>query len=177
MYKIITVQADPHTGVFPDTELQRLSAEYNILSCREHFYIHQQTPTMVLLIEYRPLKNKPVPILSSSHKKDSGRNLEDDAKLEGLSAKDKALFEHLRSWRKQTAIEKGISVINILHNHHLLEIVRRKPTTKTGLQSISGIGKVKADKYAAAILAMIHQTPEATTAVSMATETEAANET
>jgi superfamily II DNA helicase RecQ len=170
MYKVLTIQADPHTGVFSDTELQRLSRDYQILSCREHFYVHQHTPTMVLLIEYRTFKNNPKPKLSTPRKKISGRRLEDDSELNVLPAKDQALYEHLRAWRKQVAIEQGISVINILHNAHLLEIVRRKPTTKTGLQSISGIGKVKADKYAAAILAILHQTPEATITASMMTE-------
>ena len=49
--------------------------------------------------------------------------------------------------------------MNILHNVHLEDIVRLKPKTKQGLRKISGIGQVKSERYAADILALVHQTP------------------
>ena len=41
------------------------------------------------------------------------------------------------------------------------ERVRKKPKSLTNLKQISGIGEVKAQKYRAEILALIHKTPAA----------------
>ena len=69
-----------------------------------------------------------------------------------LSAKDAALFERLRDWRRQTALEHDVPAYVIFHDATLREIALRKPADLAELGTISGIGAKKLESYGASLM-------------------------
>ena len=151
MLKVVTIQADPETGIMDDSELQALSEEYHIISWKQDFYFYQNVPQMVVFVEYRAKKSPKMQYF--------GKQTKQEVKKSELSERDKKLLLALKKWRNDLAKKTAVPPMNILHNAHLEGIVRLKPKTKQGLQKISGIGQVKSERYAADILALVHQTP------------------
>ena len=72
-----------------------------------------------------------------------------------LSAQDAALFERLRDWRRQTALEHDVPAYVILHDATLREIAQRKPADLAALGSISGVGAKKLESYGTRLLALL----------------------
>jgi len=65
------------------------------------------------------------------------------------------LFIALRTWRRETANEKGIPAYVILHDATLREIAARKPATLAELGEISGLGAKKLEAYGEAVLGVV----------------------
>lgn len=72
-----------------------------------------------------------------------------------LSPQDAALFERLRGWRRQTALEHDVPAYVILHDATLREIAQRRPGDLDALGSIPGMGAKKLESHGAAILALL----------------------
>ncbi len=66
----------------------------------------------------------------------------------GLSEADQELYEGLRELRGDLADEEGVPAYIVFNNQSLLEMVEEKPTSYGDFLEISGVGRVKADKYA-----------------------------
>lgn len=79
------------------------------------------------------------------HKK---AELKDDAATQ-------ALFDRLKAWRKKFAEEENVPPYFIFNDKTLVEIANQKPSTRSGLLSISGIGELKAKKFGDDILRII----------------------
>lgn len=79
------------------------------------------------------------------HKK---ADLQDDAQTQ-------ALFDRLKAWRKKFAEEENVPPYFIFNDKTLVEIANQKPSTRSGLLSISGIGEQKAKKFGDDILRII----------------------
>lgn len=69
-----------------------------------------------------------------------------------LEETDDEMFEALRDWRRTKAREENLPPYCVLGDKCLLEIARVKPQSEDELQSVSGIGPSKLEKYGAAIL-------------------------
>ena len=151
MLKVITLQADPETGVFDDSELKALSEQYHVISWKQDFYFYQNVPQMVVFVEYRAKKPPKTQYF--------GKQSKEEKKKAELSERDQKLLVALKKWRNDIAKQTSVPPMTILHNAHLEAIVRLKPSSKQGLRKISGIGQVKSERYAADILALVHQTP------------------
>jgi ATP-dependent DNA helicase RecQ len=67
---------------------------------------------------------------------------------------DAALFEQLRSWRRERAAAAGVPPYVILGDRVLRDIAGRVPTTENDLLSISGIGDAKLAAFGREILAI-----------------------
>ncbi len=78
-----------------------------------------------------------------------------DAALEGLSAKDQALFEALREWRLDKAREQGVPAYVILHDRTLRLLAALRPEDDHGLADISGLGQAKRERYGDELLELI----------------------
>jgi ATP-dependent DNA helicase RecQ len=73
-----------------------------------------------------------------------------------LSAQDAALFERLRDWRRQTALEHDVPAYVIFHDATLREIALRKPVDLAELGGIAGIGARKLEAYGTSILQVVN---------------------
>jgi len=71
------------------------------------------------------------------------------------STSDRALFEQLRELRLDIANEQKVPAFVILHDSSLADMCTRRPKTIDDLLKVSGIGRVKADKYGARFLQVI----------------------
>jgi DNA helicase-2/ATP-dependent DNA helicase PcrA len=68
---------------------------------------------------------------------------------------DEELFELLRTWRKEQAEAQSVPAFVVFSDATLEALAEVRPTDRRGLQSISGIGKSKLDKYADELLEII----------------------
>jgi len=71
---------------------------------------------------------------------------------EVLNEEDFSVFTKLRETRRKLAEQESVPVYAILTNEQLAEIARRRPSSKTGLLEIEGLGEAKAGKYGAVML-------------------------
>jgi hypothetical protein len=65
------------------------------------------------------------------------------------------LFEALRQWRAEKAIEQQVAHYQILHQKTLVQIAVHLPDTLAALKTIKGIGKRLAAKYGAELTALV----------------------
>ena len=69
-----------------------------------------------------------------------------------LDAAGEALLSRLQAWRKAVCAADGVPAYRVLGNRGLEEVARLRPRTRGALAAVHGIGPVKLDKYADAIL-------------------------
>ena len=83
---------------------------------------------------------------------------------ETSAVKTKELFEKLRVLRAIYAKDMGVPAYVIFSDASLKDMEQKKPTTMQGFSKISGVGKAKLEKYAAAFIKIItkHQDGNAT---------------
>ena len=96
---------------------------------------------MLRAIEVRPARSR-----KSRFAPSSGAGVHDD---------EDPLFLALRSWRRETANEKGVPAYVILHDATLREIAARRPATLAELGEISGLGTKKLEAYGEAVLEVV----------------------
>jgi DNA helicase-2/ATP-dependent DNA helicase PcrA len=78
-------------------------------------------------------------------------------RAKSLDAEATRTFEALRAWRLDRAREDAVPPYVVFHDSTLVEIATRRPTTRTGLASIGGVGPTKLDRYAGQVLAVIER--------------------
>jgi ATP-dependent DNA helicase RecQ len=76
-----------------------------------------------------------------------------------LPAAAVSLFENLRHWRSQTAVEQGVPAYVILHDRTLRELAAIRPQNLAELRNIAGIGEAKATRYGGALLERLMEVP------------------
>jgi ATP-dependent DNA helicase RecQ len=77
-------------------------------------------------------------------------------KLEIVSSNyDRALFDKLRSLRKEIADENHIPAYIVFNDKTLRELSAHKPQTKEQMLEINGVGEVKFEKYGEAFLMLL----------------------
>ena len=79
--------------------------------------------------------------------------VESDA--EPLTDGEARLFEALRQLRLQLAGQQNVPPYVIFHNAALVDMARKKPADATALSRVSGVGRVKLERYGAAFLERI----------------------
>jgi ATP-dependent DNA helicase RecQ len=80
------------------------------------------------------------------------------AERAGVTALDErghALFERLKSWRRDEAHRQGVPAYVILHDATLAEIAHRKPASLVELALVGGIGAKKLERYGEALVALV----------------------
>ena len=89
----------------------------------------------------------------------AGRAPIDDARLPRSSLPpevvDPELFDRLRKLRKQIADREGVAAFIVFSDASLRQMVAKKPKTRSGLLAVSGVGKVKLERYGSEFLAAI----------------------
>ena len=75
---------------------------------------------------------------------------------------DEALFEALRSWRKETADAESVPAFVVFNDATLQLVAEQRPESEEALLRVSGIGRAKLEKYGEELLAVVAAHPEAT---------------
>jgi superfamily II DNA helicase RecQ len=72
-----------------------------------------------------------------------------------LEGADPTVFEALKSWRAATAKRSGVPAYVIFHDTTLAALAQTKPSDRSGLLAVPGLGPVKAERYGEAVLAVL----------------------
>jgi ATP-dependent DNA helicase RecQ len=74
---------------------------------------------------------------------------------------DPELFDVLRKLRKQIADREGVPAFVVFSDASLRQMVERKPKTESGLLAVSGVGRIKLERYGSDFLRAIREACEA----------------
>ena len=77
------------------------------------------------------------------------------ASASSVGAGSPKLLNALRSWRTSTAREHGVPAYVILHDATLEGIAAARPTTRSQLRAVPGIGDMKLERYGEALLGLV----------------------
>ena len=90
-----------------------------------------------------------------SKKSDLSKNKKPKSHVTLINKTDQTLFQALRSHRRSLAGEQKVAPFIIFHDATLLEMAEKKPTTITEFGRLTGVGKVKLERYGAGFLEVI----------------------
>ena len=142
--KIFTLRFSDSANGFDDTPIQEFTADKDVIEYTEHFFIHDKTPYLVVLLSYREF--------ARDEKQKVYRRSDPRLELDGL---EKEAYEALRAWRAAKAKQEGIPPYMIANNKQLAKIVRLKAGTKADLAKVSGIGDAKIQQHGEEILRVL----------------------
>lgn len=126
--KIFTLHFDKEMMDFNSNELNDFCANKKIISQKSQFFQVDNRPFWTVSVEYEDV-------------------VKFDKLEDNLDKVQKELFERLRIWRKNAAMQAGIPPYIIATNKQFAEIILRKITTKARLNDISGFGTKKVANY------------------------------
>jgi len=113
--KIITLRFNSAIESFDDTAVSDFIKDKDILSIKDHFFIKDEIPYLVIIIIYR---------MKSINSPGETRKQKEEAWREMLSDEDMPLFNSLRSWRAERAKSDGVSHYIICTNKQLATMVK-----------------------------------------------------
>ena len=142
--KIFTLRFSDSANGFDDSAIREFTADKEVIEYTEHFFIHDKTPYLVVLLSYREF--------ARDEKQKVYRR--SDPRLE-LDETEKEAYEALRAWRAAKAKQEGIPPYMIANNKQLAKIVRLKAGTKADLAKVSGIGDAKIQQHGEEILRVL----------------------
>jgi DNA helicase-2/ATP-dependent DNA helicase PcrA len=70
---------------------------------------------------------------------------------------DPEVYRALKTWRSATARDSGVPAFVIMHDTTLAAVAEAKPRDRRSLLALPGMGPVKAERYGAALLAVVEQ--------------------
>ncbi len=145
--KLLTLRYSPRLRAFDDEALTTLLSDKQLLSLREHFFVHGDVPHLLCLVSYQaaPTGTDPSP--------PPPRRQADP--LPDIPAENRGLLARLREWRSTQARDAGVPPYVVFTNKELYSLLQIRPASKTAMLQINGIGKSKADKYGDAVLRLL----------------------
>jgi len=161
LIRVITLRFSIAMDGFDDTPLTDFISDKSVVSLREHFFIRNETPYLVVVVIYDPVQEA-APINKTAGESGNRKKREESWRAL-LADKDMSLFDSLRSWRSERCKKEGIPPYVICNNKQLAHIVTSCPQSLSELMRIDGIGKSKADKYGQEILALLKNKNEQST--------------
>lgn len=140
--------------LFGDAEaeaaLNRFLAAHRVLSIDRHLVTSGSTSVWAVCISYEQGDEGATP--AGTSKKASRIDYR-----EHLSEQDFALFAKLRLLRKMLAERDGVPVYALFTNEQLATMAERRLQTLEELQSLSGVGPARVEKYGAAFLKLLQE--------------------
>ncbi len=161
LIRVITLRFSIAMDGFDDTPLTEFIKDKSVISLREHFFIRNETPYLVVVVVYDPVQEAaPANTIGGEN---GNRKKRDESWRMLLQDEDMPLFDSLRSWRSERCKKEGVPPYVICNNKQLAGVVKARPQSIAALMQIDGIGKAKADKYGQEILALLKDNNEKST--------------
>jgi len=142
--KVFTLRFSGSIQGFDDKPLRDFIADKEVIEFSEHFFTHENTPFLTILIAYRSIES----LESRRYVKQTDPRLEFD----GV---EKEAYDALRAWRAAAAKMEGIPVYMITNNKQLAKMIRLKPTSREALGGVEGVGEAKIAKYGDQVLEIL----------------------
>jgi len=177
-YRVIDLVYSPRRGRIDDEPLQRVLNGQRVLSVREHVYVHDGVPHLLLGVAYE-LARPDVPYAThadgDANRCDTtpsaappgsqgapeavdprparGRSREDWRQI----LRDEAwpLFETLRAWRAERARADGVPPYVLLTNAQLARVANERPASLKALGDVRGLGKGRLDRFGRELLELL----------------------
>lgn len=145
---VLTFRFHSDEGGFVTDKLDEMVASDEIISTADHLFFHDGLPYLTLVVCHR---ERPHNFIRSTQSREPSRK---DWRT-GLDPIEARLYDALRTWRAEEAKKEGVPHYLILNNRQMAEVASQQPTTLTALQTISGIGGSKVDKFGGAIIHLV----------------------
>jgi len=153
--KVVTLPFVQALGGFDQAPLEALARQAEILETAPAFFEYGGTPYWSLAVTCR-LRPAPGDPEYRSGKRSEGRPAPSPPAGRGdVADSDIGLFQALRSWRAETADQRGVPAYMILTNRQLADIARLKPPSLASLGTVPGIGPGRLQKHGKAILEIV----------------------
>ncbi len=145
---VLTLRFQPDVGGFATDKLDEMVASDEIISAADHLFFLDGLPYLTLVVCHR---ERPQNFIRSTQAREPSRK---DWRT-GLDPIEACLYDALRTWRAEEAKKEGVPHYLILNNRQMAEVASQQPTTLTALQTISGIGGSKVDKFGRDIVQLV----------------------
>ncbi|MFY9342886.1 MAG: HRDC domain-containing protein [Planctomycetota bacterium] len=164
---MLTLRFSPTLGRFDDAPLVALQQKVVLEGVREHLVQVGGEPMLLCVVSWQ---EKPTAAMGTaqpspcSEAAPAAQPAADEPRgparpvgelRNDLSDDDRILFETLRHWRRTKAHDEGVPSYVILTDRQLVELVRRRPNSRTGLHEIHGLGDKKIARHGQEILAIL----------------------
>ncbi|MGH9838256.1 MAG: HRDC domain-containing protein [Blastocatellia bacterium] len=150
--RIITVRFNSLLDGFDDAPLRDFIKDKEVISARDHFFIHQEKPYLAMVVHYAL---KPIVAEAVAAKPKPGRKQRDETWREYVAEDDVPLFNALRDWRLARSKRDGLPPYVIRTNRMLGAMIVARPQSLAALGEIEGFGKAKLENYGAELLAIL----------------------
>ena len=149
--KVFTFRFSENAGGFDDEPMQAFITDKEVIEFSEHFFIHEKTPYLTVLISYRDI----------TPDERAKRNRRFDPRTE-LDSRERQAYDALRAWRAERAKQEGIPTYMIANNKQIGDMVKLRARTKADLAGVKGIGDAKTSQYGEDILKTLalHLSPD-----------------
>jgi len=103
-----------------------------------------------------PVRVMPPP--ARAHKPKASASGSKSKASEGLEGPASRLFEALRATRTSIAQEKGVPAYVVCHDRTLVALAKQRPTSRTALRDVHGMGPARVEAYGDRFLATVRET-------------------
>jgi len=164
--KLIAVTFSHELGRFDDAELAAFLRDRDVAAFREHVVEVDGEPFLLCVVSWHEaVAHAPTAVAVTPASGDravtiAGPRPDAPAQplpeiLQGMSPDQRTLFEIVRRWRSQKAHAEGVPPYVLLTNRQLVDLVRARPNTRTGLTALDGFGQRKVERYGPELLALL----------------------
>ena len=133
---------DGAAGGFDDAAVAAFLADRTALEVSEHFFVHEKTPVLVLVVRYRGETGRPSPRRERGPAPPGGGAPAYDAAAD-LSPEERQRYEALRAWRNEHARSLGRPPYAVFTNRQAAELARARPQSLAQLAEIKGLGPAR----------------------------------
>lgn len=141
-------------GIMADATVHRIRfildalIERGLLGLRtEPYTVVVYTQASAAFLHNRDRLSLKVPKENDVDRTKAKRQRERDPEYLAGKGLDATLFQELKELRAQIAAEAGVPAYVVFSNHTLHDMCRRMPATLDEMLDVSGVGRVKADRY------------------------------
>lgn len=138
-FKVLTLEFDPVLGGFDQSALESFCANKNIHTVQPQLFQQHGKTYWSVWVEYDS-------ILTPAESRKT---------TEKLDPLQQQLFEHLRSWRKETAEDNDVPAFVVANDRELIAVVKTLPDSAEALSQLNGFGTKKIKKYGEELLKQI----------------------
>lgn len=142
--RVLTLAFEPTLGGFDTRPLDSFLADKELLDVREHFFVVRDLPYLACLLTFRGSATEAEPQTTTTRR---GR--------ETLDSQGRALFDSLRTWRRERAQHDGVPPYVLFTDRELAALARARPRNQSGLLAVAGVGPRKVERYGADLLALL----------------------
>lgn len=146
--KVFTLPWQSDGSGFRDTEVVSFMAEHDAVDVAQHFFVHEKTPVLVLVVSYREAVSAPRFV------RPHGRPMADEVSGD-LGPDERRRFEALRTWRNAFARRTGKPPYVVFTNRQASALARLNPGTLSGLSQIEGLGPSRVDEFGHELLEVL----------------------